>query len=757
MLRKQTFAIILLIILTLSCSGQQSEEQALARLREITSTGKMPPEAMIADIETRFANKRSGALARLLHAKMKLDANDPAGAAALLNSKIFNEKTKVADHALWLRGKALQAAGDNAGALEAFDKLLHEYPNSVRVRDSKLSWAAAAIAAGRAVEVPPFLVQMSTANDPDALLLTAKAYEAQNSIPEAIGYYRRTYFAAARTPAAAEAAAKLTSLGQPLTPANVQESLDLAMRLFSLSLWADAANAFASIPESAVTANDVRLAKVTAFSGAARMVDAQKAFAAMPMNSLESEEASRQLVLGYAKARQWPQARTAADEMRQRFPQGKLTAKTFIDAGLAARDARMRTEETYFLSTALNAFPNSVDVAQAQFEAAWLQHEAKNFAASSQMLIEHLARYADKDTTNRGKAGYWAARDSERAGKTAEACALYDAVIYRYGANWYGYLASGRLAAMKAAGQCRATTPPNDTIVRAAANLKTVTVAAESAGPRELERAEKGDELSIIGLFDWAIDELKEAKRTADKSPKINLALARHYRWKGDNTSALIAMQKSYPDYAQMFPEEMGREEWAFFYPLTNWADIQKWAVARGLDRYQVAGFIRQETIFSPRAKSSANAYGLMQLLLPTARAVARKYGLDSPASAEDLYNPALNIELGTAYLKDQFDKFGRVEYVAVAYNAGPGRVPQWRASLPAEIDEFAENIPFKETKQYVQGIIRNTAQYRRLYDDNGNFRANVGTRPLRGEIDTLPSDQFTAQYPEVVLDRSTE
>ena len=68
-----------------------------------------------------------------------------------------------------------------------------------------------------------------------------------------------------------------------------------------------------------------------------------------------------------------------------------------------------------------------------------------------------------------------------------------------------------------------------------------------------------------------------------------------------------------------------------------------------------------------------------------------------------------------------------------------------------------AENIPYKKTKQYVQGIIRNTAQYRRLYDDNGNFRANVGTRPLRGEIDTLPSDQFTAQYPEVVLDRSTE
>ncbi len=71
----------------------------------------------------------------------------------------------------------------------------------------------------------------------------------------------------------------------------------------------------------------------------------------------------------------------------------------------------------------------------------------------------------------------------------------------------------------------------------------------------------------------------------------------------------------------------MGREEWGIFYPLINWSDIKLWAQNRGLDRYQVAGLIRQESVFNPRAKSGANAYGLMQLLLPTARAIAKKYG----------------------------------------------------------------------------------------------------------------------------------
>ena len=137
---------------------------------------------------------------------------------------------------------------------------------------------------------------------------------------------------------------------------------------------------------------------------------------------------------------------------------------------------------------------------------------------------------------------------------------------------------------------------------------------------------------------------------------------------------------------------------------------------------------------------------------------MAKKYGSATVVnSAEDLFTPAINIELGTAFFRDQLDKFGRIEFVAVAYNAGPGRVPQWRATLPAEMDEFVEAIPFKETKQYVQGIIRNSAQYRRLYDDNGNFRANVGTRPLRGEIDARPRDQFTAEFPDVSVNDKGE
>ncbi|HBR57249.1 MAG TPA: hypothetical protein DEA22_07245 [Blastocatellia bacterium] len=145
-----------------------------------------------------------------------------------------------------------------------------------------------------------------------------------------------------------------------------------------------------------------------------------------------------------------------------------------------------------------------------------------------------------------------------------------------------------------------------------------------------------------------------------------------------------------------------------------------------------------------------------MQLLVPTARTMARKYVSKTVlVTPESLFEPPLNIELGTAFMREQFDKFGQLEYVAVAYNAGPNRVPQWRATLPLEIDEFVESIPFRETKAYVQGVIRNTAQYRRLYDDDGNFKPNVGTRPLRSEIDTKSKEQLAVEFPDVILENT--
>ncbi|HRH40926.1 MAG TPA: lytic transglycosylase domain-containing protein [Pyrinomonadaceae bacterium] len=778
-----TVAFVLIILtFSLSCSAfepQQSEEQALQFLRQMMKDGKLPPESAVLQIESRFSNTKTGALCKLLRAQIRLTGNDFNGAAEILNSNVFAQNTTVGDYALWLRGKALSQAGRFGEAQIAFEKLTTEFPTSLRYREGKLLWANAAVSNGQAGKVPDILKDLIAKNDADALLAVAKSFETQGNQAQATVFYRRTYFYGAGSNASKEAEAKLNPanplvantvitnstttpnsiLPMPLMPSTQEEAQVRADKLLEAKNYAEAQkafdNLFSTYSAAANTSNQFK--RLTVFSNLKKMSEAQIVFNGIPATANEKLEGYNQLARGYANARMWEQAKTTLEEMRRTFPNNPLTPKTVVAVGMIARDQKNKADESYLLQSALTNYPNAVEVAQAQFELAWLQHDTKNFALSSQMLTEHLGRYADKDTTNRGKAGYWSARDSERAGKINEACALYDALIYRYNSNWYGYLASQRLASLKALNNCK--TPPNfgkDSIIgKAINNLKSVTVAPETSTIKEQERFGKAEQLSIIGLFDWAIEELNSATKTASNSPKVNLAIAKLYRLRGDNTGALLALARSYPDYSQMFPEEMGKEEWDIFYPLSYWDQIKNWSKNRNLEPYQVAGFIRQETVFSPRAKSGANAYGLMQLLIPTARILAKKYGNESPISPETLFQPALNIELGTAYIRDMYDKFGRVEYVAIAYNAGPGRVPQWQSTLPFEMDEFVEAIPFKETKGYVQGIIRNSAQYRRLYDENGNFKPNVGTKPIRNAIDTQTRERVAQDFPDVVIDDS--
>src|SRR5438046_5484840 len=131
-----------------------------------------------------------------------------------------------------------------------------------------------------------------------------------------------------------------------------------------------------------------------------------------------------------------------------------------------------------------------------------------------------------------------------------------------------------------------------------------------------------------------------------------------------------------------------------------------------------------------------------MQVVVASGILTAKKYGVNRAITMESLFEPRLNVQLGTAYLRDQIDKYGRIEYVAAAYNAGPGRVVQWRATLPLEQDEWAEAVPFRETRLYIQGAVRNTLQYKRLYDDNGQFRAEVGTRAIYPAPKASPSSQ---------------
>jgi soluble lytic murein transglycosylase len=170
---------------------------------------------------------------------------------------------------------------------------------------------------------------------------------------------------------------------------------------------------------------------------------------------------------------------------------------------------------------------------------------------------------------------------------------------------------------------------------------------------------------------------------------------------------------------------------WLAAYALPFEKSIRRWSARAKLDPMLVAGLIRQESAFEPEARSSANAIGLMQLLPETARRLAKEAKVRYTRA--QLVDPDYNVRLGTAYFADLRKQFGSVEAALAAYNAGEDRVTLWTAGQSyRETAEFVDSIPFTETRQYVQIVVRNADIYRRLYGAQQNEPRKARTRQGR-------------------------
>jgi len=177
-------------------------------------------------------------------------------------------------------------------------------------------------------------------------------------------------------------------------------------------------------------------------------------------------------------------------------------------------------------------------------------------------------------------------------------------------------------------------------------------------------------------------------------------------------------MKATAGDYLARPLDQAPRRYWEMLFPLPWRADLERDARAQGLDPNLLAGLIRQESEFNPGAQSHANAWGLTQVQPATARQVARRLGMKAFAPRQ-LFQPAVSLKIGAAYFKAMLAQHsGDLPQTLAAYNAGPNRLAQWLAwgIRYREPAEFIETIPFTETRDYVQAVMRNREMYGRLY-----------------------------------------
>jgi soluble lytic murein transglycosylase len=304
---------------------------------------------------------------------------------------------------------------------------------------------------------------------------------------------------------------------------------------------------------------------------------------------------------------------------------------------------------------------------------------------------------------------------------SALAAANYRAIIRAYQHYFYAQMARERLSALGA------TQPAQEPQLERFQPVPEPHLV--DTFPEDSPHLAKARLLANAGLNEYIA---KEIKADPNSSSWSALAEAQIYSSYGETYRAVRAIKRALPNAATASIQSIPLAYWRILFPEAWWDTIEAESARNHLDPYLVASLIRQESEFDASAISYANAYGLMQLLPSVGRTMAREEGMVHFQTFQ-LLDPATNIRLGTRYLRQMLDRFGGVqEYALAAYNAGDNRVADWQAAGPySGIDEFVESIPFTQTREYVEAILRNEETYKAI-DEFARAQGAAGTAASR-------------------------
>lgn len=270
---------------------------------------------------------------------------------------------------------------------------------------------------------------------------------------------------------------------------------------------------------------------------------------------------------------------------------------------------------------------------------------------------------------------YWRARVADKLGRADEARALYTTLAQDNG--YFSVLSAWRLGARY---------EPKTRKLDADRDAQKRLLAATPA----LLRAR---ELFYVDEVRWADAEWRSATKPMTDAESLQAALlASRWGWHWQAVLTLTRLNRG-DALDVMYPRKAYRDE------------IEHAARRSGLPPAWIYGVMRQESLFLRQAVSSSDALGLLQLKLGTARDAARMAGLPRP-ERDDLFDAQTNIALGSAYLRQMTDRYGGQFVLTVAsYNAGPNAVARWLPDAPLEADIWIENVPYNETRKYVERI----------------------------------------------------
>jgi soluble lytic murein transglycosylase len=615
------------------------------------------------------------------------------------------------DYADYLGAQASVQAGRGADAYGLLDHFAEKHPESLFKANAPVLLANAYLQQNDpqgALRVLVPLADTAQASHVDFRYALGRAYQTSGDTTHAAAVYRSMYVNLPLSVESAQAATQMQAMNMPLTASERKVHAD---QLFNAKRYVEAGEEYHAIERSGsgLSQSDHDALVIYAAACDMRLKHLSRRDVEKLPNTTDDSAALKLYLQAEVSRNEHDEATHDGliAQMVQRFPTSRWLEEALYSGGnmyLLKHDAK---QATYHYSLLVKMFPNSTYAASAHWRTAWMNYRLHNYAEAARLMDEQIQGYpAGIEVPG---ALYWRGRIYEEEDHNfAQAANYYRTLTASYVNFYYALLARQRLNVLKAQ---TATAVP-------AAVLSAVPkpVVPELTGelPENEPHLIKARLLANAALNEYIGPEIQLSSTSSEWGA---LAQAEIFTSYGETTRALQAMKHSGISFFSAPLEQVPTVYWKVLFPQPYWSDLVANSKKNGLDPYLVASLIRQESEFNAGVVSHANAWGLMQLLPSVGKSMAKKEGVKG-YSANSLLNPVVNLELGTRNLRLVLDRFGgQQEYALAAYNAGDVPVRQWMAAGNyQDIAEFVESIPYTETREYVQAILRNREIYRALY-----------------------------------------
>ena len=640
-----------------------------------------------------------------------------AGEAEKLLESLVPRLPAIEDRVHWHLGAAREARKDFAGALSAYERIPE---GSVLEDEARLARARMLRRLGREAEAIAILRPL--ADRPPPAWGTDRAAQALALLGEialtgdretAVAAYRKIWTDHPQAPEVEEAKRRLEALGA--SKLSVADTVRRARNLVDVHRNEEGARllreALPSLEVPSEAACDAQLYLGRALRKMRRHSEVPAVLEPVTEQCEDPEIRARALYLLATSTTIVDPPRGARNWLRlaEELPEHSYADDALFHAAEVARRQGETDRARELLHTAVARYPGGDFRSEALFKLFWIERQAGRLEEGLQALFQ-----LEGERRERARALYWQGRTLLDLGRPAEALAAFRRLMTQHAASYYALLARGRVEALDPAlsAEIRPELPN--------VSAPEIELGALASEPRFAAAIE----LLRMGFSAEASAELLRIDRRAireswtgatDPVLAIVLLLDRA-------GSRQAAHQIARVDLAEALESGYGPEtalHYHLAYPMAYRDLVEENARRHGVPADLLQALMREESSLDPLVVSWAGAVGLTQLMLQTARSVARRLGM-GPVDVARLKEPATNVRIGTAYLGSLLQRWkGNWALACASYNAGPGAVARWldaRGNLP--LDEFVEEIPIDQTRNYVKRVLDSFAAYRLIHGE---------------------------------------